>query len=349
MSRNYFFFIVLVAIGCLVLIFVSLGKDIDTPLTKDPLIPPPYSPYEANISGAGVVEASSDNIYIGSPLSRVINRIYVKVGSHVKKDDVLFSLEDKDLQANLLVEKAAYKSAVAKFNRLKAFPRPEDLAMAEASVRNAAVELESAKNQYEMILKLPDPRAISEEEKQRRRFNYEASQAKMEQVQADADKIKAGTWKPDLEISQLEIQQAKANVERIQAEIQRTVIRSPIEGTVLQIQVHEGEFPPQDSLRMPIMILGNIDELYLRVSINQFDIPSFSATASAIAFLQGNSKVSFPLEFVRVEPLLVKKSNLTNDITEQVDTRVLQVIYRIKKEAERVYVGQQMDVFIEKK
>jgi HlyD family secretion protein len=97
------------------------------------------------------------------------------------------------------------------------------------------------------------------------------------------------------------------------------------------------------------MILGNIQELYLRVSIDQLDIPYFHSTAPAIAFLQGDARVKFHLEFVGIEPYLVPKQNLTNELTETVDTRVLQIIYRLIQDNHPLYIGQQMDVFIEAK
>jgi hypothetical protein len=51
--------------------------------------------------------------------------------------------------------------------------------------------------------------------------------------------------------------------------------------------------------------------------------------------------------YIRVEPYVVPKRSLTGDSTERVDTRVLQVIYSFYKGALPIYVGQQMDVFIE--
>ena len=54
-----------------------------------------------------------------------------------------------------------------------------------------------------------------------------------------------------------------------------------------------------------------------------------------------------PLTFVRFEPFVLPKKSLTGDSTERVDTRVLQVIYRVENDALRLFVGQQMDVFIE--
>lgn len=348
MHRNYFIAIVAVALGCLLLIFFSVGREIETPVTKEPAIPPPLAPYTAYISAIGTVEASSENISIGTPVNRIVDKVLVSVGEKVKKGDVLFRLENRDLKANLMAQQAAYEAALAKYKRLEAFPRPEDLAAANASLKSAEADLELAKNRYEMVLGLPDPRSISQEEKNHRLFAYQQAEAKWHQAVADQEKIKTGTWKPDLEIARHEIQQAKAIVNMTKAELERTIIQSPIEGSVLQVKIHEGESTSSDSIRMPMMILGNTDEMFLRVSINQLDIHYFNPLAPAVAFLRGDAHVQFHLEYVRLDPFLVNKQDFSNNITETVDTRVLQVIYRIKNEdpTHPLYVGQQMDVFI---
>ena len=62
---------------------------------------------------------------------------------------------------------------------------------------------------------------------------------------------------------------------------------------------------------------------------------------------RGNGSLRIPLDFVRFEPYVIPKKSLTGDSTERVDTRVLQVIYRVKDQNDSLYVGQQMDVYIE--
>ena len=69
--------------------------------------------------------------------------------------------------------------------------------------------------------------------------------------------------------------------------------------------------------------------------------------AKAAAAVRGNANLRTPLTFVRYEPFVVPKKSLTGDSTERVDTRVLQVIYRTDDENVPVFVGQQMDVFID--
>ena len=76
------------------------------------------------------------------------------------------------------------------------------------------------------------------------------------------------------------------------------------------------------------------------------DASRVTAAAPAVASPRGDASRQLKLRFVRFEPYVIPKKNLTGDSTERVDTRVLQVIYALERNAP-VYAGQQMDVFIE--
>ncbi len=346
MNRVYFYIILGLAICSL--LFIVLYKWQESHKMAPTPIPAlyPLAPYKSYITGVGIVEAGSENIFIGTPLNRIVEKVMVKVGSKVKKGDVLLQLEARDLEAELVSRQAAYEIAVARLDRLKMMPRQEDVISAEATLSASEANYQQAKIQYEMTQQLQDPRALSQEEINRRKSNIEQAEARLKEAQASLAKIRTGTWQPDLEIAELEVRQAKAEMQKIRTEIERTVIRSPIDGKVLQIKIHEGEFPPLDTSKNPIMIVGNTDEKHLEVSINQFNAPYFKSDSPAIAFLQGDPKRTFELEFVRLDPYLVNKQNFTNDIQERVDTRVLKVTYRFKTSTRGVFVGQQMDVFI---
>jgi HlyD family secretion protein len=69
--------------------------------------------------------------------------------------------------------------------------------------------------------------------------------------------------------------------------------------------------------------------------------------AKAAAAVRGGADLKTLLTFVRFEPFVLPKKSLTGDSTERVDTRVLQIIYRIERDDLRLFIGQQMDVFIE--
>lgn len=350
MNRGYFKWIVLLALLCVVIValFLWTKKDAgDFDPSTSASVPQPYAPFPLYISAVGIVEASSGNIYIGSPVNRVVDKVVVKVGQKVKEGDILFRLESNDLEADLAVRLIDYENAQANLKKLEALPRAEDVSVAVAQLNSAKAGLDQAKSQYERVEGLQNSGAMSQEEIARRKYALEEAQAKAQQVQADLDKTQAGAWLPDLQIARLQVMQSKALMQRIEADIARTVIRAPTAATVLQIKIHDGEFPPSDSSRAPAMILGSTDPLYLRVNINQFDASYYNPKARVVAFLQGNAHVEFPLHFVHLEPYFVAKQNLNNDIAEKVDTRVLQAIYCFEEGESRVFVGQQMDVFIQ--
>jgi len=83
------------------------------------------------------------------------------------------------------------------------------------------------------------------------------------------------------------------------------------------------------------------------VDVDEHDAWRVRGGAPAVASPRGNGSIRIPLEFVRFEPYVVPKKSLTGDSTERVDTRVLQIIYRVKDQDASLYVGQQMDVYIE--
>lgn len=347
MHRKYFLIILLLALASAVMAGLYLWNEAHVPPPQfEAIIPQPLSPYKTSISGVGIVEASSKNIAIGSPINRVVDKIEVTVGEKVKEGDILFCLEARDLEAELYSQKIASRNALAKLQRLQALPRPEDLAYSQAVFDSSKIDLRQAEGLFQAIQGIINSGALSQEEVSRRQFNVSQAQMKVQQAESEFNKTRSGAWQPDIEIAKLEVMQAKAAVQKVETDIQRTVIKAPIDATVLQIKVNEGEFPPSDS-RIAPMILGNIDPLHLRVSINQFDASFFNPSAPAVAFLQGNAQQKFPLKFVHIEPYFVDKLNLTNDIYEKVDTRVLQVVYCFTEKDQRIFVGQQMDVFIE--
>lgn len=148
------------------------------------------------------------------------------------------------------------------------------------------------------------------------------------------------------EISRARVTQAKAVLAAIDSDIERLTVTAPINGTVLQIDAEVGEAVSADAGSHPIMILGDVEEFFVRVDIDENDVWRFSPGTGATGHLKGRSTLSVPLRFVRTEPFIIPKRSLTGSTTERVDTRVLQVLYAFKPGDLRAYVGQQMDVFV---
>jgi hypothetical protein len=97
----------------------------------------------------------------------------------------------------------------------------------------------------------------------------------------------------------------------------------------------------------PLILLGNLDRLHVRVDIDENDAWRFSKTAPAVAFVRGNPSLRTELQFEYIEKYVIPKRSLTGDSTERVDTRVMQIVYSFKGDTLVVFPGQLMDVFIE--
>ena len=142
-----------------------------------------------------------------------------------------------------------------------------------------------------------------------------------------------------------QITSAQAIAEQAEVELSVLTIRAPREGTVLQVNVRAGEFAETKPVE-PLMILGEIDQLQIRADVDEQNAPLVQANQPAVAFLKGSTQNPLPLRFVRIEPFVIPKKSLTGDSSERVDTRVLQIIFQLDHPNVPLYVGQQVDVFI---
>jgi multidrug efflux pump subunit AcrA (membrane-fusion protein) len=299
----------LIALGALSFGVISVVRSQPRAQTSIPPSPPPVSPYPHAVAAEGLVEASSENISIGTPLSDVVTEVPVVVGQVVKRGDPLFKLDVRQLQADLATRQA-------------------DLDVAQTQVKVDSALFDDARQQLEFAETLSDKRAISAEELAKRQHAAAAAQARLEAARA-------------------QVASEAAQVKSVETHIERSTVRAPIDGEVLQVKIHAGEYAPAGVTATPLVLLGRLKPLYVRVDVDEHEAWRVSPAAKAVATMRGNADLKTPVSFVRFEPFVLPKKSLTGDSTERVDTRVLQVIYRVENEALPLFVGQQMDVFIE--
>jgi HlyD family secretion protein len=312
-----------------------------------PIAIPPSPPYENRISGSGIVEAGTRNIAVAAPVSGVVDNIFVKVSQRVKAGEPLFVLDGRKERAFLAVKEKALAEAKARLLRLREAPRGEELPPARARVREAEAVLEDLRLQLKAAEGITDSRAISREDVSKRRFAFQAAEARLAQARTSLELLIAGTWKADMEVAQTEVARVAAEVQAAQVEIERLVVRAPVTGHVLQVNIRPGEFAQSGLSAQPLLLLGDLDRLQVRVDIDENDAWRFKPEGGAAAFVRGNPRLKTALSFEYVEPYVIPKRSLTGDSTERVDTRVMQVVYSFPRTALSVYPGQLMDVYIE--
>jgi len=268
----------------------------------------PVSDFPRTVAAVGLVEANSENITIGTPLAGVVSQVFVSVGQSVQAGDPLFVLDTRQLLADLTV-------------------RQRTLASRKSAVRVARAQLDDLQRELDFAEGMTDKRAISVEETTHRRSAVETAQAELEEAEAG-------------------VLAAAAEARSVETEIERSKVRAPIAGEVLQVKIHVGEYAPAAVTSTPLILLGGSRPLHVRVDVDEHEAWRVTSEAAATAHVRGDSSLKTPLHFVRFEPFVVPKKSLTGDSTERVDTRVLQIIYRIDRQDLPLFVGQQMDVFI---
>lgn len=321
----------------------------------DPPGPVPARPAGDIIAATGVVEPFTETIHVGTPVGGIVQEVSARVGDKVGPGAVLVRLKAGELEAEVRVREAALAAAVATHARLKALPRPEEVPAVEAKLAEARALALDQKEQLERNSLLSARGALGNEELRRKELGYQAAVARQRAAEADLKLLMAGAWESDLALQKARVDEAKAQLDAMRADLDRRTIRAPavrpaadgrpVELMVLQVDIRPGEMARNDSA---LMRLGGLSPLHVRVDVDENDIPRFKAGAGGEARTRGEPAGKFPLKFVRVEPYLVPKLSLRGSTTERVDSRVLQVVFALPESASGLFVGQQLDVFLQR-
>ena len=311
---------------------------------RAPVAKPPQ--LEALVAGAGIIEANRENVPIGSNVPGVVWEVFVRVGQRVGAGERLFRLDDRSQRAEVAVRKAELASAEADLERLRNAPRAEDVPPARAAVEEAKARLDNAESALGRSQRLHERQMLPASDYDSDRFGYVAAKAALERANAEYQLILAGTWEQDLRVAEAMVEQAKGRVQAAEVELDRLTVTALAAGEVLQVNVHPGQFAAI-TWNEPMIILGDLDQLNVRVDIDEHELAKFRPEMKARAFLRGEPGVEFALgALVKVEPYVIPKRSLTGDTAERVDTRVLQVVYALPEARPfPLYVGEQMDVY----
>ncbi|MBX9977296.1 MAG: efflux RND transporter periplasmic adaptor subunit [Alphaproteobacteria bacterium] len=189
-----------------------------------------------------------------------------------------------------------------------------DARSAKADVDIKQADLLVAKDQHDRASNLTSGTSISFEEKQRRKFAFQRAEAELKAAKITLDKM---------------------------------TVQAPTDGLILKVNTKVGESVGDPNNNNAIILMGNHVPLHLRVQIDENDAWRFKTNTKATAFLKSNKDIHFPLSFVRIEPYASPKQQISGDVQEFVDTRIVNVIYKIDGDTSKIYIGQQLDVFIE--
>lgn len=337
---------VLAAAAGLALAMAAITPTFPTPPDLPPERQPPVNPFPKGVVALGTVECARREAAIASPLAGVVVRVHREVGEAVRAGDPLFELDDRALRAQLVRARAGIAVKQAAIDRWRALPRAEDLPPLRAALRRAEADLADGRDNAERLRNAVDSGARAQRDLAEAQFAVDQASARVEQARADLQRAQAGGWAPDLQAAQAELAEQEAEVRSIEIELDRLIVRSPSDGTVLRRDIEPGERTRDDPAR-PMVMVGDLSTLHVRAQIDEEDFALIASGVKAIGRTRGAVVRDFALDISRIEPFARPKTLLAGVNSERVDTRTVDVVLRVVGERRGLVPGQAIDVYIE--
>jgi len=326
-----------------------------------PAFSPPTNPYPKGIYAEGMVEseqASGENINVYPEVSGTVKQIPVREGQEVKKGTVLLVIDDSIQRATVEQLESQAQAAATLLAELKAQPRKETLDVNEAQVVSAQAGLKTAQDELDKQQAAYDvnPKSISKDALDSARNAVLTAKANLEVACRQRDLTKAGAWIYDINNQERTYNALYKSYLSASALLSKYTLRAPDNGIVLAINPAVGSYVSgqgaYDSYTQgmdPVLVLGSSHQhLNVRCYVDEILVPHLPDPSKMKAQMSvRGSNVKIPIYFVRTQPVVSPKIELSDQRQERVDVRVLPIIFRVEKPKDlNLYPGLLVDVYI---
>ena len=197
--------------------------------------------------------------------------ILVQEGDDVKKDDILVRMDDEQIRLQVAQARATLDSAQASLEKVQAGARPQEISQAEAAMRQAKINLDSAEENYLRMEKLFSEGAVSEQQYDQAKGQCEIAEAQYQSANESYKLVMEGASQQDIRAVEAQVRQAQSALEIAQSQLNNSIVKAPINGKVTSISVKTGELV---SSAMPLLSILDVSELYIKAGISEKDIAS---------------------------------------------------------------------------
>ncbi len=278
------------------------------------------------------IETASEEIAIAAPVIGLLAEVVVKEGDEVKRGQVIARIDNDDYKATLAKAEAQLRLNEAQLLRVNNGARPQERLQALASVHEAEAVVRNA--------------AIALQRQQQLSATGYASQAALDQATRESNvarqRLEAAKQKfalvddparnEDVAIAQAQVDVAHAARDEAQAALNKTIIRSPIDGTVLRVDRHPGELV-STFLDTPILMIGDPSKLNARAEVDEADIAKLRPNMPAYVTAEAFGGQRFAGHVVRIGRMVGKKNVHTDEPRERTDTKILEVLIQLDQSA----------------
>ena len=238
------------------------------------IVPVKIDSISNSISVVGTVE-SLTRAEVKSEIGEKVIQIFVKSGDLVTMNQPLFQLDTRELEINRQKIESQLLSARAELNKLLQQPSEVDLKQAEANYQEALIAFENAQRTLERHRELFASGGLSQEQLEQSEDQVILKEQAVNVSKAKLDDLKKQPKKEDIEISRARIAEIQASLESIKNQLEASLVKSPISGTVIDMNVKVGDII-QTGSAATTNITATIDDMSTMkvvVPINEIDVP----------------------------------------------------------------------------
>jgi len=195
-----------------------------------------------------------------------VDKILIQRGEQVKAGQTLVELDSSEARANLASAQAKIGEARAQLDLLARGGRSTDLADISAGIDRAKLDLANAQNDYDRLLRLEQKQAAT-------RAEVDAAKQRIDQAKLQIDSFEkkkaALVSAPDRAAAQARLDDAQAAARLAQVQIDQSVVRAPIEGTVYQFDMKPGAYLNAGDT---VASIGRLDRVRVNVNVDEPDL-----------------------------------------------------------------------------
>lgn len=309
--------------------------------------PSPAQPIDlgTRIHAGGVVEPDGEERLIIPQLTGRVETVLVDEGDNVTAGQLLAELENAEQRATLTMANAEIMLRQAELARLRHGARTEEIRAARAASEEATALARQAETERVRREEMAAKKLISAELLDEARTRATTTSAARDRARAQLDLLLAGARQEDLDAAEAALAAAQAQGERAAAELEKTRIRAPIDGTVLKRILNAGETVTALSPE-PLAILDNLHQLRVRAEVNELDISRIRPGATATITSDAFPGQGFPGTVIRIARRMGTRTILSDDPTQRRDAKTLEILLELAPGAP-LPIGLRVDVQID--
>ncbi|MBI1357207.1 MAG: efflux RND transporter periplasmic adaptor subunit [Acidobacteria bacterium] len=268
---------------------------------------------DQNEPGAAVVLQAAGyvvphhKIEVASKVSGRVAWIGVEKGDHVEKGQVLVRLEDNEFRARVKQSEGETAALRASLEELETGSRPEEVQRASADLEEGKADLEKARLDLERAKKLVSEQVWARQELDNAQAAFDARQARVEALGRSLELLRIGPRKEVIEAMRGQLQRAQGQLDFDRTQLDATIIRAPVTGTILERNVETGEFVTtsfvgERGAKGYVVSLADLNDLQVELDISQDDFAKLSMGQKAIATTDAYRDREYKGEIVEISP-----------------------------------------------